>query len=69
MNLCGCKEECFEIGDAEWGHFGGVMCKHLGEYTRPGTKEYNVHYCDKTKKDVKTYFSKSEYEKLKSEYK
>ena len=30
MKICGCKEKCFEKGEL-WGHFSGILCKHLSE--------------------------------------
>ena len=31
VKLCGRNEPCFEEGTAEYGHLGGIMCKHVTE--------------------------------------
>ena len=67
MKFCGCKETCFENGDAPWGHLGGVMCLHLGEenYFNGEIKGF----CSKTDEFVETYSTEEEYKNLKSGHK
>ena len=44
--LCGMNETCFERGKC-WGHYAGVMCKHLSE-----EKNYKHFFCKKIKKHI-----------------
>jgi hypothetical protein len=58
VKLCGCKENCFEVG-ACWGHLDGVLCKNLGE------KEIDNEIktiCFTTKEKVNLYTTEEEYE-------
>jgi len=58
--ICGCKESCFENGEC-WGHWEGVMCKHLGE------REINnqiVSFCVKKQIEVLQYTTKIEYDSI-----
>ena len=48
MKLCGRNELCFTNGDECWGHFGGIMCKHLGEENKGGGLTSRCHL-DNTK--------------------
>jgi hypothetical protein len=61
--LCGCQESCFERGEC-WGHYEGVMCKHLGEKEIDSICE---SICELDNSLVDTYTTHFEYATLLAE--
>ncbi len=57
--LCGCLEPCFVNGEGVWGHWGGTLCLHAGEYV---TGCGSASMCNLTKEPVQHYISKFQYE-------
>lgn len=59
MKRCGCKESCFVRGE-HWGHYEGIMCKHLSEKNKKG-------FCLINKHEVLVYTTDKEYNLLTNE--
>lgn len=59
--LCGPNEPCFEQGKC-WGHLEGVMCEHLEECDEILQGLRSI--CGITKKMVRPYSTKREYDTL-----
>lgn len=53
--LCGWKEKCFVNGEKEWGHYGGVLCKHSTELAHPIKGSSLGSFCGKTFEKVDSY--------------